>query len=266
MKKTIVGLISLCLVLLSACAAQPAELPRGPDAVWTLIVIGDSDVWELGDALKAQIEKDLGVQVELMDLALAGSTKNILDVLRTRESQNYELKQLPETLEEAQVVVMIMHPNPSDSMVSENPHIMDRCFNSDPSLPLSCNPEVFEQWTADLKAIWAEVFRLRDGKPSILWATDLFNPLVSLWNENGIFEECTQCWLNMSEANRLAADAYNIPFFSRFDAFNGKDHSIDPREYGYIISDGIHPSELMGQYTAELLSQMGYEPVQPPMP
>jgi len=68
----------------------------------------------------------------------------------------------------------------------------------------------------------------------------------------------------MSDAARLAAEPYGIPFLSRLDAFNGPDHDEDPREKGYIVSDGEHPSDLAAQYTAELLSQMGYEPVPPP--
>jgi hypothetical protein len=48
------------------------------------------------------------------------------------------------------------------------------------------------------------------------------------------------------------------------EAFNGTDFTENPREKGYIAKDGEHPTELMGQYTAELLSKLGYEPVIPP--
>jgi len=115
-----------------------------------------------------------------------------------------------------------------------------------------------------MKAIWAKILELRAGQPTILRATDIYNPLVSPWNEHDVFEACTVCWGNMSNAARLAAEAYDIPFLSRYDAFNGVNHNEDPREKGYIRSDGEHPSTLAGQYTADLLSQMGYEPVSPP--
>jgi hypothetical protein len=65
----------------------------------------------------------------------------------------------------------------------------------------------------------------------------------------------------MNLAVRMAAEAQNIPFLSRYDDFNGADHGEDPREKGYIRSDGEHPSALASRYTAELLSEMGYEPV-----
>ena len=264
MKRTKILIFALIISLLSSCSPQSTELPTGPDAIWTLVIIGDSSMWELGDAFAAQINKDVGVQVELENLTNVGSAREILRVLKGGESSNFRLSRLPDVLAEAAVVVMVMIPNPSESIVDEHPMELDRCFHSDTSIPLYCNPIVFEQWTADLEAIWGEVFKLRNGKPAILRATDLYNPLVSPWNENDIFEECTECWENISEANRLAAEIYKIPFLSRLDAFNGPDRTIDPREQGYIVSDGEHPSELMAQYTAELLSQLGYDPVSPP--
>lgn len=264
MKKTGVFIIALIVSLLSSCAQQSSELPKGPDAIWTLIVIGDSSMWELGKAFEVQIEEDVGVQVELQDLSNTGSAGEILEALKTRESYNLKLRRLPDVLEEAEVVVMVMFANPEDSIVNEHPLEIDRCFSSNANAQLSCNPVAFGQWIADLEAIWGEVLKLRNGKPAILRATDLYNPLVSPWIENDIFAECTECWENISEATRLAAETYNIPFLSRLDAYNGPDRTNDPREEGYIRSDGEHPSELMGQYTAELLSQMGYDPVSPP--
>jgi hypothetical protein len=252
--------ISLILsVTLAGCGSS--ELPQGSDAVWDLVVIGDSTLWELGEAYAAQIEKDTGVQVELTDFANdAGSAGAVLEVLKTGESKNMRLKNLPEILEDAEVVVIFL--NPEDSIVPENPLDLYGCFSANP--PGSCDPATFEKYTSDMKAIWAEILKLRKGKETILRATDIYNPLVSRWQKKGVFEACTECWVNMSDAARLAAEAYNIPFLSRLDAFNGADHTEDPREKGYIREDGEHPTELGAQFTAELLSQMGYEPVTPP--
>ncbi|MCG7852772.1 MAG: hypothetical protein MIO92_09640, partial [Methanosarcinaceae archaeon] len=118
--------------------------------------------------------------------------------------------------------------------------------------------------TADLEVIWAEIFNLRNGQPIILRATDIYNPLVRPWTLKKVLEPCTACWEMMNNAAQLAAETYNIPFLSRHDAFNGVTHIEDPREKGYIDPDGEHPTDLMGQYTAELLSKMGYAPVTPP--
>ena len=109
-----------------------------------------------------------------------------------------------------------------------------------------------------------QILRLRDGKPTILRGTDLYNPLISDWQKNGIYEECTQCWVTISNAARQAAEAYNIPFLSRLDVVNGPNHDLDPRTMGYIVADGEHPTPLLGQFTAQKLAELGYEPVTPP--
>ncbi len=252
-------IILITSVFLVGCSSK--ELPQGSDAVWDLVIIGDSSLWELGEAYATQIEKDVGVQVELADYAnVAGSAGEVLGVLRTGGAMNLRLDKLPETLAEAEVVVIFL--NPADSSRPANPLNMWGCFNYQP--PASCSPSTYEKYTADMKAIWAEIFKLRKGKATILRATDIYNPLVSPWQEHGVFEACTECWANQSDAARLAAEAYNIPFLSRLDAFNGVNHDEDPRKKGYIREDGEHPTELMAQVTAELLAQMGYEPVTPP--
>jgi lysophospholipase L1-like esterase len=115
-----------------------------------------------------------------------------------------------------------------------------------------------------LEAIWAKILAARSGRPTILRALDDANPFVSRWNRDQIFSTCTTYWEAVSEAARAAAEHYSIPFLSRYDAYNGKDHTIDPGLGGYIGGDGIHPSKLAQQHTADLLAQMGYEAVMPP--
>ncbi len=235
----------------------PYELPTGPDAEWDLVVIGDSSMWKLASPFAAQIEKDIGINVVTHDITPGGlEAGKVLESLRTGEP----MSSIPNTLREAEVVVMFV--NPMKSIDPENPHDFGSCFGS--MEPGPCSMDTFEKYIADLKGIWAEIFKLREGQPTILRATDIYNPLVTNWQEHGVFEACTECWVNMSEANRIAAEAYNIPFISRLEAFGGPDYTENPREKGFIAKDGEHPTELMGQYTAELLAQLGYEPVIPP--
>ncbi len=249
-----------CMLFLSSCAPA-AELPRGSGAVWHLVIIGDSSMWELGEAYASQIENDVGVDVVLESFVLPSlSAGEVLEAIRTGKSARFLLEGLPAALKDAEVVVMFV--NPVDSVDPEKPLDLDGCFVSSPPGP--CGPEAFERWTSDLEAIWAEIFALRSGQPIILRATDLYNPLVSPWNEHDVYDACTECWENMSNAARLAAEAYGIPFLSRLDAFDGPNHDEDPRQKGYIVSDGEHPSRLAGEFTAGLLAEMGYEPVPEP--
>lgn len=238
-------------------ALTASQLPMGPGAVWDLVVIGDSSMWRLGSAYTAQIEKDVGVKVVPHEYTIGGLEAG--KVLRSLQSGDV-LFRLPNDLREAEVVVMFV--NPLLSIDPQNPHDFTACFES--KEPGPCGMDTLEKYITDLKAIWGEIFELRADQPVILRATDIYNPLVTNWQKNGVFEACTECWVNMSEANRIAAEAYNIPFLSRLQAFGGPDFTDNPREKGFIDKDGEHPTELMGQYTAELLSKMGYEPVIPP--
>lgn len=249
-----------CVAPVTSPPSRPA-LPKGPEAEWNLVVIGDSSLSGLGRAFASQIEEDAGVKVLLEDFIRGGlSAGTVLRVLQTGDTSTPGLRRLPDTLRDAEVVVMFV--NPLESVDPAKPLGFRGCWTH--RAPESCSPESFEHYTADMKAIWAKILELRAGQPTVLRATDVYNPFVGPWNESGVFEACNACWENMSDAARLAAEAYDIPFLSRYDAFNGANHNEDPREKGYIGSDGEHPSDLASQYIAELLSQMGYEPVSPP--
>lgn len=241
--------------------ATPFEMPLGPGETWQLVIISDSSLWGVGEVLADRIEKDTGVEVEYVDYATGTqSARDVLDALRTGTSPSMALEKLPAILKDAEYVVVFL--NYWDSIDAEHPLDMDQCFAS--QKPKNCDPENFGQWTADLNGIWGEVLKLRAGQPTILRAVDLYNPLVQPWKENGVFEECTLCWENMSDAARKAAEPYRIPFVSRLDGMNGINHDEDPREKGFILPDGEHPSELGAQYMADLLADMGYDPVIPP--
>lgn len=58
-----------------------------------------------------------------------------------------------------------------------------------------------------------------------------------------------------------AATACNIPLVSLYDEFNEVTHDEDPREKGYISSDGIHTSDTSQQAISDLLRDAGYKPV-----
>jgi hypothetical protein len=253
-KKLLILAITLVLV---SCSSPAASMPKGPDAEWDVVVIGDSTMWYLGEALASKIEEDVGVKVELHPWII--NTLSAGEVLLALET--YEEKGLSQLLKDAEFVVIWV--NPMDSVIPEIPCDNGACFGYGGTVG-SCPPEAYEKFTADLKAIYAKIFDLREGQPTIVRGVDFYNPLVSQWIKQDKFETCTKSWVTLSNATRLAAEAYNIPFLSRYDAFNGPNHDEDPREKGLIMSDGVHPNKLAAEITAELLAEMGYEPVTPP--
>lgn len=241
-------------------APPPVMMPTGKDVIWDLVVIGDSSLWGCGDALTKQIMADLGVTVKVHDFALpALSAGSVREVLETGKTSNYSLQKLPDALKEADYVIMFV--NPLDSEVPSQPIELDGCFMA--SKPGACESARFSKYTADLEFIWNKIIELRSGQPTILRATDIYNPLVSWWQKSGIFKDCTNCWVNMSAAARQAAENTDVPFLSRYAAFNGPAHDEDPRKKGYILEDGEHPTDLANEYTAKLLSVLGYEATVP---
>ncbi len=255
------NMIAIIALLLAGCGISGNQkMPEGEGAVWNLVVIGDSSMWGLGKAIAAQIEADLGVTVLLEDFALPTlRASSVLEALQTGKSENARLEALPEAVKEAEVVVMFV--DPLGSIDPANPLDQYGCFNVSP--PKACDMGTYAQYTDDLKAIWKEIITLRHREPTILWATDIYNPLVEDWDRNNIFDACNVCWENMSAANSQAAEAYGIPFLSRYAAYNGVDHRENPIQKGYIQEDGEHPSEQGAQFIAGLLSEIGYAPTIP---
>jgi hypothetical protein len=238
-------------------------MPKGPGVEWHLVVISESTGWGLGTAYASQIEKDVGVKVTLDDFAIGDlSATDVLNALQTGTSSIPKLEDLPAALMKADVVLLF--PSPMGSIRDDTFLSIQRCFGNLMGTPDPCPTNGFDKYTADLEAIWAKVFELRSGKPTILRALDDASPFVSRWNENHIFNACTVCWECGSASARRAAEAFHIPFLSRYDVYNGVDHDKDPKQQGYIGGDGIHPNGLAQRYTAELLSKLGYEPVTPP--
>ncbi len=210
--------------------------------------------------MPSRLKKMWGVKVILDDFAIGDlSAGAVLQALQTGKAPISRLEELPTALKEADVIVMFA--NPMDSLDLETSQSIDSCFAA--SAPAPCAFKSFETYTADLKAMWAKVFELRSGRPTILRAIDVASPFVSSWQKNQVFEPCTVCWECGSNAARQAAEVYHIPFLSRYDAFDGMKHDEDPSQKGYIGGDGIHPNDLATQYTTELLAKLGYEPVPP---
>jgi lysophospholipase L1-like esterase len=54
-----------------------------------------------------------------------------------------------------------------------------------------------------------------------------------------------------------------IPIANIFDAWNGLDHTEDPVANGYTQEDNIHPNELGATVIAQVLRDLGYEPIIP---
>jgi hypothetical protein len=220
---------------------------------WDLVIFGSSQAWGIGELYAAYIEEDLGVKVTVHD-EIAGSQTayGLLKNLR-------ELERLRELVSEAEVVTF--QGSHTASISETNPFDYDCAFAWE-FYVVNCSIETFDKYIADLEAIIEEILSLRDGSPTIIRAMDYYCPIYSEFKEQGIYEECSQCWENSNIAIHQAAAAYNVPVARVYDAFNGPNHDEDPHDKGYLLIDG-HTNEQGQKVIARLFHELGYEPVNP---
>lgn len=259
------------IIFMSACnpiESTLTEEPTSPSTVtpaeniveWDLVFISDSSGRHVGEKYAKFIETDLGVKVTLHDFSLSAlSARSVINYLRDPDGLNYDLLlkslRLVEVLPEAEVVVFFANPRSGEmgdwDCVSENPYVVD------------CSIETFDAYQADLNAIYSQILAIRGDSPIIIRSFDAYNPLFSVFNEHGVYEECIGCWEIFNQVIHQAAENFNIPVARVYDAFNGPNHDEDPRDKGYIGSDGIHTSPAGSSLIAELLRELGYEYTQP---
>ena len=236
---------------------KPTTAPTEEVAEWDLVFISDSSGRGVGKRYAVHIENDLGVKVTLHNLAINTlSAGRVLAALRGEGDRDPSLSELPNLIPEAQVVVF--YANPIHSISETNPGDWN-CVSSSRPYVVDCSPETFDAYRADLDAIYEQIFALRDDSPIIIRCFDAYNPLYSAWREHGVFNDCLHCWENYNETIHQAAAAHNVPVAHVYDAFNGPNHDEDPRDKGYIGSDGMHTNETGRDIIADLLRKLGYE-------
>jgi hypothetical protein len=235
---------------------------------WDLVYITDSSGMGVADKFADNIERDTGKTVRISGYGYTVGDSSAIRVLQALQSDpeslsDIKFKPLQADIAEAEVIVLFVTPRGDPSKGGVHDEGMEKCIGCDGHPSEDCTLQLYEPYIENLKAIYEEILALRNGKPTIIRAVDFYNPLISEHRKLNMEIECTQCWEIFNTAVRQAADAFNIPFVSVYDVFNGLNHDEDPREKGYIRNDGRHTSKQGQQVIADLLSEAGYEPVEP---
>jgi len=235
---------------------------------WDLVYITDSSGMGVADKFADNIERDTGKTVRIPGYGYTVGGLTALRVLQALQSDpeslsDIKFKPLQADIAEAEVIVLFVTPRGDPSKGGVHDEGMEKCIGCDGHPSEDCTLQLYEPYIENLKAIYEEILALRNGKPTIIRAVDFYNPLISEHRKLNMEIECTQCWEIFNTAVRQAADAFNIPFVSVYDVFNGLNHDEDPREKGYIRNDGRHTSKQGQHVIADLLSEAGYEPVEP---
>lgn len=261
-QKYLLGIMSVTFMIMfmDVCSKKKSinELEE-----WDLVYISDSTGWGVAERFAKNIERDTGKTVHVHNYAIGSlSALRVLNALHSdpEDLTDKIFKNLHDDIANAEVIVFFGNPR-GDSSEGGVTGGMEKCIGG-MKAPDDCTPELYEPYIENLKAIYEEIFALRNEHPTIIRAVDFYNPLISRHRSRNMEAECTQCFEIFNSAVRQAAEAYDIPVVSIFDAFNGTNHDEDPREKGYIGSDGIHASIQGQQVIADLLGKAGYEPIE----
>ena len=235
---------------------------------WDLLYVSDSTGWGVAEQYAKHIERDLGVTVRVHDSWVGGlSIRTILDALRSK-SGDFNGQDLHALVRDAEVIVVFGNPEGSETpgQVWNCPVYQEPTPECLPST--ACGPETFRNYVANITSVFDEISALRDGRPVILRTTDPYLP----WGPRETWRSCDQekiclaCYGNYADAMHRAAAARKVPIAGLFDAFTGPAHDREmPRAY---IRDpdpfglpGVHPSDAGAAAIADVLANLGYEPV-----
>jgi hypothetical protein len=253
------------IVVLALCLTGCRRASLANQDQWDLVYISDSTGWGVARKFAANIERDTGKTVVVHNYATGNlSVLQVLSALRggpDAEDGPLPSDQLRTDIADAEVVVFYGNPR-GDAAQGGVTGGLETCMNKTVA-PDDCTPAHYAPYVENLKAAYEEILALRDGKPTIIRAVDFYNPLISRHRTDGTEAECTACWEVFNAAVKEAADAYHVPLVSTYDAFNGPQHDEDPREKGYILSDGQHATPEGQQVIADALSAAGYDSIAP---
>lgn len=242
--------------------SAPAAGTLDTSEPWDLVWFSDSGGWGVADLWAAQIEEDLGVEVRVHDHAVGSlSAVEVLDSLSEPSGGFTRLGDTRDEVTKAEIIVV--YGNPQDSGASD---ALETCVSTSPiprDPPTIYSGEGLEPYREILESIYERVFALVGDRPVIVRAIDLYNPVLADWRLAGIEAECTDGWEAWSDTMRAAAAEFGVPLVSMYDAFNGPDHTADPRLEGYIASDGEHLLPPGREVAAAALHEAGYEPIAP---
>jgi len=230
----------------SESTVTPTLIPTEATAEWLYVALGDSEAVCCGirsypEYYAEFIEQDLNVRVSLRNLGASGITSE--DLLRRLGREDYR-----NLIKEAQVVTFVITMN--DLLL---------CAQGD----RECAEEKLTTAMANYTAIIEEILTLTSTEDAIIRTQTYDNPFVNEWKEQGVFEERKSMMDRWNGQIVEIATQYGIPVARVYRDFNGPNGDQDPGDKGYISTDGFHNNDAGARRMAQLLQELGYEPLAP---
>ena len=255
-------------------ATMPSVALPEPGEPWDLLVI--SHALDLGDQFlemyTQRAEEALGVEVNAQySGGLDQFAWEILGMLR-----NEAYPGIGDLARDAEIIVLIAFEVRSDQgepthIDVDGEHCSFYVSTQTPTPPAPTTAEYWQPYTDLLDDIYTEIWKLREGTPTVLIAPDLHNRFLARQRDAGIDAECvawTEAW---SAVVRDAAERNGAAFVSLADLLSGPDHDIDAFEAGYTGASEQYPTiwwgtpnEIGTPMIVEAVAAAGFEPVTQP--
>lgn len=238
-----------------------------------LLVLTDSSGWGIAERYAPLAAEALDREIRIHDWARGGEPiTSILDWVQTS---------LADKVADAEIIVVYGYPGGLEYDLPE-PNILT-CFEAVDAVvwpdeytgdwtpgskwePTPAVPTVddWQPYRDVLDQVYDEIWKLREGQPTIIRTYDVYNGFFAPWRELGIETECTANLEIQAQVEREAAEANGAYFVSLFDVFNGPNHDEDPIEKGWMADDGMHAGGEGLDIVAETLASVGFEVSEPP--
>lgn len=261
---------------ISTSTTEPATVVErpAPGEPWDLTFFGFDDVLsELTAELYAEAVADaLGTEVRL---ARPAGFDHVWAATLLPQLRGDRYPPLGYLVPTAEIIVLLSRPGErndgSDEYIVED---FERCWwraaQGEP--PASDLPaDYWDSYRQDLNGVFAELWDLRQGIPTVLIALDLYNPSLPMQREAGIDGECVAWFESWSDVVADVAGPNGSLVVSLHDLFNGPDHDQDPADPEYVGPTDDDPARPWYRATpagaariAQALVEAGLDPMSQP--
>ena len=254
MARPVTVLLSLALVA-NACGGDDTGEPPASTSLPTttanavvdpagfdLLTLGFSQAWGLGDALKPEIESELGVTVSIHDRSVGGQAgEQLRQSLQTDE-------QLQVLVREAEMVTINIAGAPGGFCMGRP---------EEPEAFGSVSPTEFE---ADYGAMLDALLEVTNPDTALLRVfTFYFADPLGYWERDEVTDKCLTALAEYNDSIRRAAEERGITVLDLGAAFHGPDYDRDLLATGYLGSDNEHTSPAGVQVLVDLVMQAGFD-------
>jgi lysophospholipase L1-like esterase len=257
-------LLSICSLFLVTLIATPKEA-AAQNVLYT--ALGDSIGFGLfapiGDGYVPvygrRVEADTGANVTLVNTSIPGWTSSdLLGAIRGNLLFRVSI---------ATSSIVTVNIGGNDLLGARGSYGDRTCGGPDNQ---DCLRATVATFRANWNAILDEVLSLRSTRNTVIRTMDIYNPYVNedrardTWpNDQGNDFQVAKMYLDQIN-NHIAATsaARNIPCALVYQVFNGPNGNLDAGDRGFIAFDGLHPNGQGHARIAELLSNLGYSPLQ----